>query len=51
MATRPVSALAVEFGPGKVLSGLNKRIDKSLETLTTGDLSSLQATVAQIQGL
>lgn len=51
IATRPVSALAVEFGPGKVLSGLNKRIDKSLETLTTGDLSSLQATVAQIQGL
>lgn len=51
MATLPVSALAVEFGPGKVLSGLNKRIDKSLETLTTGDLSSLQATVAQIQGL
>ena len=50
MATRPAAALAIEFGPGKVLSGLNKRIDKSLETLNTGDLASLQATLAQIQG-
>lgn len=33
----------VECGPGKVLTGLNKRIDKSLELVTTGDLSSLEA--------
>jgi len=33
---------AVEFGPGKVLAGLNKRIDKSLATLNTGDAASLE---------
>lgn len=49
-ATRARAELAVEFGPGKVLNGLNKRIDKSLETLSTGDLSALQAVIAQVQG-
>src|SRR5690554_8033485 len=38
-ACRPTAELAVEFGPGKVLAGLNRRIDKTLETLTTGDVS------------
>ncbi len=32
---------AVECGPGKVLCGLNKRIEKSLQTLSTDSLSSL----------
>ncbi|TVV43878.1 ACP S-malonyltransferase [Thalassolituus sp. C2-1] len=41
---------AIEFGPGKVLSGLNKRIDKTLATHNTGDAASLQATIAFIQG-
>lgn len=33
----------IECGPGKVLTGLNKRIDKSLELLTTADLASMEA--------
>lgn len=32
----------VEIGPGKVLSGLIKRIDKSVEVLNAGDLSGLE---------
>jgi len=38
----------VEFGPGKVLSGLIKKIDPDLETLNVGDIPSLEATVAAI---
>ena len=34
----------VEFGPGKVLSGLVKKIDASLETFNVADLASLDAT-------
>ena len=36
----------VEFGPGKVLSGLIKKIDASLVTLNVADIPSLDATVA-----
>jgi [acyl-carrier-protein] S-malonyltransferase len=32
----------IEFGPGKVLSGLIKRIDKEAVTLNTQDLPSLE---------
>ena len=38
----------VEFGPGKVLSGLVKKIDVSLETLNVADIQSLDATVAAL---
>lgn len=38
----------VEFGPGKVLSGLIKKIDPALETLNVGDLASLEATAAAL---
>ncbi len=38
----------VEFGPGKVLSGLIKKIDASLVTCNVGDLASLDATVAAL---
>ena len=38
----------VEFGPGKVLSGLIKKIDPVLETANVGDLASLDATVAAL---
>ncbi len=34
----------VEFGPGKVLSGLIAKIDPALRTLNVGDLPSLDAT-------
>ena len=36
----------VEFGPGKVLSGLIKKIDASLTTANVSDLASLEATAA-----
>lgn len=32
----------VECGPGKVLTGLNKRIDKQLQLMTTSDAASLE---------
>lgn len=35
----------VEFGPGKVLSGLVKKIDAALTVFNVGDLASLDATV------
>jgi [acyl-carrier-protein] S-malonyltransferase len=36
----------VEFGPGKVLSGLVKKIDASLEVANVGDMAGLEATAA-----
>jgi len=50
-AVRHHAELAVEFGPGKVIAGLNKRIDKSLPVLNTGDVGSLKSTIEQIQGV
>ena len=38
----------VEFGPGKVLSGLIKRIDKGVNTLNVADVASLEQTAAAI---
>ena len=38
----------VEFGPGKVLSGLVKKIDASLTTLNVSDIVSLDATMAAL---
>ena len=38
----------VEFGPGKVLSGLIKKIDASLTTLNVADIASLDATAAAL---
>lgn len=37
---------AIEVGPGKVVAGLNKRIDKSLSVAVTGELVSLQSTIS-----
>jgi len=36
----------IEVGPGKVLSGLNRQIDKSLSTTNVEDPASLEATLA-----
>lgn len=38
----------VEFGPGKVLSGLIKKIDPALAVYNVGDLASLDATAAAL---
>ena len=45
IAAEGVSSL-VECGPGKVLTGLNKRIDKSLNCLAITDTASLAAAIA-----
>lgn len=39
----------VEFGPGKVLSGLIRRIDKSVNTMNVADVASLDAAAAAVQ--
>ena len=38
----------VEFGPGKVLSGLVKKIDAALATFNVADLASLESTAAAL---
>lgn len=40
----------VEVGPGKVLSGLLRQIDRSVTTLNVEDLSSLEAALARLTG-
>jgi [acyl-carrier-protein] S-malonyltransferase len=45
--------LFVEVGPGRVLSGLLKRIDKSLRSLSVPDLASVakaQAAIDEVRG-
>ena len=41
-------SLFIEVGPGKVLWGLMRQIDRSKTCLTVGDEASLQKTLAQI---
>ncbi|MDD2455013.1 MAG: ACP S-malonyltransferase [Kiritimatiellae bacterium] len=40
----------VEFGPGKVLSGLIRRVDKSITALNVQDSASLEQTAAALAG-
>ncbi len=49
MASEGVDTL-VESGPGKVLAGLTKRIDRSLTALPVFDVSSLEKAVAATTG-
>lgn len=42
--------LAIEVGPGKVISGLNKRINKGLTTFSTGDSANFEKLLAAIKG-
>jgi [acyl-carrier-protein] S-malonyltransferase len=42
------ASLFIEVGPGKVLSGLMRQIDRSKTCLTVGDEASLQKTLAQV---
>jgi [acyl-carrier-protein] S-malonyltransferase len=39
----------IELGPGTVLSGFMKRIDKNVQMLNVGDVESLKATVEALQ--
>ena len=38
----------IELGPGKVLSGLMKRINQDVEMLSVSDCATLDATVAKL---
>jgi len=40
--------LAIEFGNGVVLKGLNRRINKEMETLSVSDMDSLQKAVEEL---
>ena len=40
----------VEIGPGKVLSGLARRVDRNLELLRVEDVASLERTVERLGG-
>ncbi|MDE1154633.1 MAG: ACP S-malonyltransferase [Acidobacteriaceae bacterium] len=40
----------IEVGPGKVLTGLNRQIDRSLTTLNVEDVESLEKTLAALAG-
>ncbi len=49
MAGQGVDRL-VEFGPGKVLAGLTRRIDRSLNAICIHDAASLDAALASCEG-
>ena len=42
--------LAIEVGPGKVISGLNKRINKDLAMFSTGDSANFEKLLTAIKG-
>jgi len=45
------ASLFIEVGPGKVLWGLMRQIDRSKTCLTVGDEASLQKTLAQVAAM
>jgi len=42
--------LAIEVGPGKVITGLNKRVNKELATFSTGDSANFEKLLSAIKG-
>ncbi len=49
-ASSVAAEMAIEVGPGKVITGLNKRINKGLVTLSTGDSSNFDKLITAIKG-
>ena len=45
------ATILVEPGPGRILTGLNKRIDRSLKTMAVHDSASLDKALAELQVL
>lgn len=44
------AGVLLEPGPGRILTGLNKRIDRNLKTLAVHDSASLDKALAELQG-
>ena len=44
------AGIFIECGPGKVLSGLNKRIDKSVRSFAMSDLESMNTVIEALKG-
>lgn len=42
------ASIFIECGPGKVLSGLNKRIDKTVNSFAMSDIESMKAVIAAL---
>ena len=40
----------VECGPGKVLTGLNKRIDKTIDSVALSEAENMAATITRVTG-
>ena len=40
----------IEFGPGKVLAGLMRRIDRSAKVISVTDVPSLEAAIETLNG-
>ena len=52
LALRDLGAtVVVEPGPGRVLTGLNKRIDRSLKSMAVHDSASLHKSLAELKEL
>lgn len=49
-ASSPGAELAIEVGPGKVITGLNKRINKQLTTYSSGDSASFEKLLSVLKG-
>jgi [acyl-carrier-protein] S-malonyltransferase len=49
-ASARTAELAIEVGPGKVITGLNKRINKELATFSTGDSANFEKLLNAIKG-
>ncbi|MEE8286111.1 MAG: malonyl CoA-acyl carrier protein transacylase, partial [Gammaproteobacteria bacterium] len=45
------ATILVEPGPGRILTGLNKRIDRSLKAMAVHDSASLDKALAELQVL
>ena len=43
------AGIFIECGPGKVLSGLNKRIDKSVKTFAMSNLETMRAVLSELE--
>lgn len=43
------ASVLIEPGPGRILTGLNKRIDRSLKTMAVHDSASLEKALAELQ--